>query len=66
MVEVVRCRETTLQKELDFLEKVYEDLKAAEKIPDRKGQLVMEFVSQATLPPEIRVEMFEKYLNSIN
>lgn len=66
MVEVVKCRETTLQRELDFLEKMYNDLKEAERMPDRKEQLVMEFVSQATLPPDLRVEMFEKYLNSIN
>lgn len=66
MVEVVKCREVTLQKELDFLEKMYNDLKAAEKMPSHKEQLVMEFVSQATLPPQVRVEMFEKYLNSID
>lgn len=60
ILDIVKCRETTNQKILSMLERMYDDLTKPEQ--SQRDKRVMEFINNPTLPPSDRIALFEKYI----
>ncbi len=66
LLDIVRCRETTNQQALSILEKLLERVGEPPQKESARERMIMAFINNPTLPPEMRVAMFEKYIASLS